>query len=262
MHFINRLIEWAHLSLLESDEAQAYLRSRGSSMDQWVRHKIGFVSSDFDVDPQECAEHSEYCKDRDARNRWCDACRYRRWSSTWENDNDGWKEQQVGRRLVGHVVLPLTNYTGNVVGFQTRSIEGKSYDTFLMNRRPEGYFFGASTAMHSIWARRSVSIVEGPFDHLVYERLIMPNVLALTTNVVNPHQLRFLRRFVRRVYMCLDRDKAGRSGKDSLIEQIGLDLELIDVPYPKVRNGDKDIGDFWKQVGDDKFVTHFRRVIV
>ena len=113
--------------------------------------------------------------------------------------------------------------------------------------------------MDEIWRRREVALVEGPFDLGVFERLVPVPVLALTTNAVNPMQMKFLRRFVQRVYMCTDRDKAGRDGRDSFRDQVGSDFDIVSVAYPCVRKGDKDIGDFWKAVGDDRFAKHFQR---
>jgi DNA primase len=256
--FLDRFIDWAHESLLENDEAQSFLRSRGSSIDQWKRHKIGYVVGDFDVDYMIYPGHSEICKDRDKKYLWCDACRYRRWSSVWEGEEGTPKEQIVGRRITEHIVLPLTTYSGTFVGFQMRSLKEKAYDTFLLSRRPEAFFFGTRTAISEIWHRKEVSLVEGPLDQLLYERLVDPAVLALTTSAVNEHQLLFLRRFVNIVNFCLDRDKAGRDGTKSFIETYGSDFYTKIVKYPPLINKEKDIGDVWKRLGDAKLKNHFK----
>lgn len=261
MHFPDTFIEWAHNSLSDSEEAQAYLRSRGVSPEQCVRHRLGYVGGDFDVSPSGHPGHSDDCHDREKRSKWCDVCRYRRWSSTWEGEEGTFKEQHVGRRIAGCVVLPLTSYSGMTVGFQVRAIKDKSYDTFVVNRRPEGYFFGTSASVNEIWRRREVALVEGPFDHLIFERLVMPTVLALTTNSVNQLQMKFLKRFVRRVYLCFDRDQAGRDGREGFAEKTMSEFDLVSVDFPKI-GGSKDLNDLWKKVGDDKFRKHLLKFIV
>jgi DNA primase len=256
MHFLDRFVEWAHESLADSEEAQQYLASRGSSKAQWDRHKIGFVPEAFDIESSSSEGHSDVCQDREKKHLWCDACRYRRWSSTWEGP-DGAKEQHIGRRIVGCIVLPLTSYSGVTVGFQVRSILDRSYDTYVIKRRPEGYFFGVAANVAEIWRRREAILVEGAFDQQLIERLVSPVVVALTTSAVGAVQLRFLRRFVRRVYLCFDTDKAGREAKNSWMELRSREFDLIAVRYPILREGEKDVGDYWKRAGDGAFRRHF-----
>jgi DNA primase len=260
--FLERLIDWAHLELLESEEAQSYLRSRGSSQEQWVRHRIGYISGEFDVDPEKDPKHSDACFDREKKHLRCDSCRYRLWSSEWsEKKDDDDKEILFGKRIVGHIVLPLTTYSNSLVGFQIRSLREKVYEDFLLSHRPEAFAFGLGFAVHHVWKNGYVFLVEGPFDHQVFERLVDPAVIALTTNSVNASQMTFLKRFVNKIYWCGDLDKAGRDGLNKLIQHHGSEFNIIDVSYPRVKLKDKDIGDFWKSVGDVKFADHFRRII-
>jgi DNA primase len=112
--------------------------------------------------------------------------------------------------------------------------------------------------MESIWASREICLVEGPPDQLVVERLVRPDVVALTTAGAGTFQMRFLRRFVKKIYLCLDRDKAGREGTQSLINQCSQDFELVDVKYPCLKDRDKDPGDVWKRVGDQSFRKYFK----
>ena len=96
-------------------------------------------------------------------------------------------------------------------------------------------------------------------DQLVFERLAYSNVIALTTSAVGKDQARFLRRFVDRVNLCLDDDQGGRKGIRSFFKwQLKDFKDVRDVRYPLVRPGDKDLGDFWKRVGDDQFSAYFR----
>lgn len=266
MSFLAAFLEWAHLSLLESDEAQEYLRGRGVSEEQWARHKLGYVAGDYSIDPSLDPGHNEACGDRDRKGKWCDSCRYAHWSASWIRDEDGPEDGPkwpvMGRRIVGGVVFPLTNYAGGTVGFQVRSIAEKSYDTFTLKHRPEGYFFGIAQSIQSIWTSREAWVVEGPFDHLILERLVARNVLGLTTSAPGREQTRFLRRFVDNVNSCLDRDAGGRKGFRSIVKWNSDSFGIRDIEYPRVRPKDKDLGDFWKSVGDDRFRRHFQENVI
>lgn len=261
--FIDEILDWAHGSLLQDEAAQSYLLSRGMSRDQWARHRIGYIPSAYEVDSRRDPSHKDgTCGERDKKHLWCDSCRFRAWSSRWdEPEGGGRRVQAVGHRIVGTVVFPLTTYAGNAVGMQTRSISEKVYDTFAVSRRPEGYFFGIGPNMHSIWAGKEVALCEGAADQQVIERLVMPNVVALTTAVASQTQVRFLKRFVKRVYLFNDLDGPGRKAARQFIEHHGLDFDVRDVRYPRVREKDKDPGDLWKSVGDDQFARLMKRAI-
>lgn len=261
MGLIDKFLDWSHQCLLDNDEAQSYLLGRGISKEQWIRHRIGFTGGDYDADPQQDPNHSDICLNKDTRHLRCDACHYRSWSSTWEGEEGKFKEQHVGKRISNGIVFPLTTYSGIYVGFQVRSIVEKSYDTFVVGRRPEVYFFGTAAAMESIWATREVTLVEGPPDHLIFERLVAPNVLALTTNAVSSMHFGFLHRFVNKVNLCMDLDSAGRDGVKRFVDQYGSEFDTRIIKYPKLTDKMKDIGDLWKQVGDVTFSRHFKNIL-
>jgi hypothetical protein len=209
--------------------------------------------------------HSATCSDRAAIQKWCDSCRFVRWSSLWESDDeDSPKTQHVGRRVTGCVVMPLTSYAGTTVGFQVRSITEKKFDSFALSRRPEGYFFGVSSNMDAIWAKKRAFAVEGPFDQLVFERLVGRNVVGLTTNTPNATQARFFRRFTDWVGLFLDMDKAGRDGAKIFEERMQGGPCVLDFRTDlKKRTGGKckDLNEAWKELGDVRFAKHFSNLI-
>lgn len=143
MSFVDQFLDWASLSLSENDDAKSYLQSRCVSEEQWIRHKIGYTSDDYQVDVTRDLNHKPgICGDKEKKHLWCDGCRYNQWSSTWDEETH---ERYIGRKIRGCIVLPLTDYTGSYVGFQIRSMVEKIYDTFTIQRRPYGYFFRVRT---------------------------------------------------------------------------------------------------------------------
>ncbi len=258
--FLDSFLEWASSCLVDSDEARSYLLGRGVSDSQIARHRIGYAGDVYIPEIGRDPDHGPSCGDPDVnRDLWCDSCRFLRWSTKWVKDSeeDTQKTPHPGQKMVGCVVFPLTSYSGSLVGIQIRSLVEKEYDTFLLRRRPEGYFFGASMAVSSIWARREVWVVEGAPDHLILERLVSPNVLALTTSAPSRAQVRFILRFASSVNMCLDMDKAGRDGFAAFFERNSSRVTVRDVQYPCRKPKEKDLNDYWKRAGDDAFRQYF-----
>lgn len=241
MSVVDRFIDWANAELGHYDRAMEYIRSRGVSQNQINRHRLGYVSGCYHADVSLDPDHvQESCS--------CDSCRLNKWSASYESGS-----MNVGARITNSVVLPLTSYSGVTVGFQIRSLDEHAYDSFMLARRPEGYFFGIAANLDYIWASKEVTLFEGSFDQLVFERLVSRNSLALTTSAMGAAQIRFLRRFVRIVNMCLDSDKAGRDGTRKTAHVLG-GLHVRDVRFPTWKDPSK----FWQQVGDDRFASHFK----
>ncbi len=259
---VDLFLDWAYHSLTESDAAKEYLQGRGISESQMSAHRLGYIGDDYDVDPSKDLHHGDQCADRDRKYLWCDSCHFRSWSSTWESSEDGPKTRRPAGRIKNSIVFPLTSYSGLHVGFQIRHLDRKEYDTFALRRRPEGFFFCNQANIAEVWSTQTAVLVEGPGDHLIYERLVSSNVLGLTTSGISKLQMRFLRRFARRLILLLDLDKAGRDGVKSVIQQCSNEFEILNVKYPQIQEKDKDPGDFWKRVGDDKFRSHFKRALV
>lgn len=255
---LSHFIEWAHSGLLKTEEAQFYLSKRGVSESQWGKHQLGFIHSNYEPNVKEDSKHNVNCNNLDKENLWCDSCKFIKWSSSWENI-DGNRVKVSGARIVGGIVLPLTTYSGKITGFQVRSIKEKSYDTFVLSKRPEAYFFGLGSNVNNIWKSKSICLVEGPFDQLILERLASNNVVALTTNALNIQQTKFLERFVDNIYFCLDMDKPGRFGVKKFINSDNFEkFRVVNVKLPREF---KDSGEFWGSVGDKKFSEYMRKQI-
>lgn len=261
MSFVDQFVSWANKCLQDDDDAQAFLRGRGCSEEQWEKFQLGFVGGEFRADPSVDPGHGPDCEDRENKSKRCDSCKYNTWSSSWESVEDQPAKKQIyAGRIKGCVVYPLTSYSGTTVGFQVRSIKEKSYDTFAIKRRPEAFFFGIGPQIERIWETKRVSLVEGAHDALIIDRLLDIPALALTTNATNKLQNVFLRRYVENVDLLLDLDPPGRHGTASFIEFQSTNFNIRDIDYKMSIEG-KDIGDYWKRVGDEKLRRHLLNVM-
>ena len=255
--FINQFISWSHGQLFDSDQAQEFLLRRGSSENQWRHHSIGYIGEIFHPLPESDSGHTELCEDEEKKLNWCETCRFNHWSSGWDDKTGA---RLIGSRILNSVVYPLTSYSGSCIGFQIRSLGEKKYDTFVQKKRPEASFFGTAFHISKIWSRNVVFLVEGPSDLLTLERFTDYPVLALTTNSTNENQTRFLSRFVDRVVLFLDLDKAGREGceniKNKLPDKI---INVVDYKYPNIAL--KDVNDLWCHLKDEKFSKHVQGLV-
>lgn len=251
---ISDFVNWANHNI--TDEARTYFYSRGASDEQIEEYKLGFVVDKYVANVDQDPNHSRACFDSENLNR-CDSCKYNNWSFDRET-------KEVGVRIIGSIVLPITDYMGNFVGFQTRSLKEKNYDNFVVSRRSLAYFFGLGPSMNQIWTKKEILIVEGPFNLFPFSKLNIPTV-SLMTSSVNQAQKLFLERFVRKVYLCLDNDEAGRASVKKFIDQNADKFEIIDMKMPKLKDKNekalKDPGEVWETVGDEKFVKYFGKYL-
>lgn len=245
MNFLTDFVHFCSNHLMHSVDGMSYLRSRGSTKEQWSSYLVGFTPSFYEIDPSVDAKHDDTCETDP-----CDACRFIEWSGYHSNSPN----------ISDCVLYPLTGYSGSIYGIQVRSIARKRYDTFVLKRRPESTFFGLGPSSFRIFSTKKVMLCEGPSDMLVLQRLVYPDVLALTTNTTNLSQQRFLDRFVDTIYLVLDLDKPGRDGCDVIIQR-NQNKSVVNVRYPRDLGTVKDPGDLWKSLGDNKFSTIMRKAV-
>ena len=168
-----------------------------------------------------------------------------------------------GSKLVNSFVLPLTNWLGEVKGFQFRSADrsvGGYMDFFLDYKEP--VFFGLGQAAPFVWSTGEVCVVEGAFDLFPVHR-VLPNTISTLTAKVTLQLIRSLRRLVDRVYVFYDNDSAGIKASAKFAETYGPVLDIRRIEYPigvLMSNGHKvkDPNDLWEVLGDHKLADHLR----
>jgi len=216
MNFVDRFVEWCSSQVFENDKALEYLRGRGVTDDQIKLHRIGYCPGlyvcDEDLDGEDCKE----------MNRW----------------------SKGGELLNKSIILPITSYTGKTYGFQSRSLDKKNYETYIIKRRPEAFFFGIGENMDSIWSKKSIIITEGAFDQLIAERYIGRNSVAILTNTLSNNHAKFITRFTDNVVFCLDNDRAGLDGLDRSSYKIKSIRKDIEINVVKIK-GAKDLNELW-----------------
>jgi len=176
----------------------------------------------------------------------------------------GWSARQVkiskenkiyygGFSDTGYLLFPLTKIDSKPVGFISKAVSHKAYYKWFREYSGAHFFGLDQEVLQEIWRTGEVYLVEGSFDFFPLHR-IYPNTLCLTSANVSDHQYLFLERFVKKAYIYLDNDLAGKRASKKMSDNIsssrlgkihGLSCNLLTLPF-------KDIGQAWEEWGDDK----------
>lgn len=178
-----------------------------------------------------------------------------------------------GQKLRGHLVYPLRDGRGGLLGFEARSMGEKAVSQYKLPRAFwNPVFIGLPRAMTRIWDGCDVWIGEGLFDMGALDHIIPARDVTLSTLTakVNSYHVDFLKRFVRgTVHLVFDQDDKGRkathgyvdkeTGKERWgairsLERVGVRCRDV---YYSCPPGCKDPGDIWEQYGTAGLRTAF-----
>jgi DNA primase len=177
------------------------------------------------------------------------------------DDFRNWSHQ--GEKLTDSYVFPLTNFLGETLGFQFRSVErdSRGYLDFFLTRS-EPVLLGMAQAIPHIWETGTICIVEGVFDLFPVQR-VLPFTIPTLTSKVNETLLRWLHRLVHRVILFYDSDSAGRTASRDFIIKYGSQFDIRALEYPRGvgllgEKTIKDPADLWEAWGDEQLAKYIR----
>lgn len=156
------------------------------------------------------------------------------------------------------VVLPIFDDMLHPVGFELRSIKSKAH--FKHYGKGRYHFFGMTDeCLDEIYKTKTVFLTEGTFDKIALS-LWKPNVLSLMTNKISDKHLKFLKRYVKNIYLCFDWDKWGiiqqKNWTQRIIEQ-GFNVENF--PYIKGSDRVKDANKLLEKLGKERFIRTLKK---
>ncbi len=160
----------------------------------------------------------------------------------------------IPRSLDSAVILPMYDDLLQPVGFELRSTKVKRHHKWIS---PEArfHFFGINQrSIEEIWNTEEVFLVEGTFDAVSFS-LFKPNVLSLMGNKLSAGQIKFLKRYAKTVWFCLDKDKWGMIMQEKMSAELkskGVAIGRMDALV--FSDGVKDANDLLKKLGRDRFI--------
>lgn len=140
------------------------------------------------------------------------------------------------------LMFALTDHRDNIVGFSGRIMNNRTDTSKYINTRETlvyhkgSTFFGFNIALPAIKKEGSIILMEGEFDVISSFQEGISNVVAVKGTALTEEQVQLLSRFVTKVSVCFDMDKAGQDAlKRSipLLEKKGLQTTVIVLPNGK-----------------------------
>lgn len=243
--FLDKIVEKCHINLLQPSAKipLAYLVSRGLTLDEIKRYRIGYTGNFIqNIDPE---EHE-------------DAPAFNKWLGT------------RGKFVKGRIVFPVYDELGNAKGIETRGLDKRAMDVlkpkfktslnslienlpdstvrykkfYLEKIKNSAFFFGLPYNLESIWETKTVYLTEGIFD-LISLMKAVPNVVTPMTANINELQLSWLKRYVDQVILIFDMDTKGRQATD----KIKAELEPEGISVHSITLKGSDVNDYMMEHG-------------
>ncbi len=140
------------------------------------------------------------------------------------------------------IIFPIHDTVGRCVGFGGRIFREGDVRPKYYNSRESDYFlkrhllFGYHKAKHFFQKTERAFLVEGYLDCILVAGSGVGEVVATLGTACTPDQLKLLSRFVRKVFVIYDADKAGQKAMLRLAElcwEVNLELFVISLPSGK-----------------------------
>jgi DNA primase len=127
-------------------------------------------------------------------------------------------------RFRARLMFPITDSSGRVVGFGSRSVPGTASERADLPKyinspetplyRKGAHLYGLSVAREAIRTADRAAVVEGYFDVLALAEAGITHVVASLGTALTPAQLQVLKRFTRNVVAFFDGDAAGQKAAE------------------------------------------------
>lgn len=151
----------------------------------------------------------------------------------------------------GRLIIPIKDVMGNVIAFGGRIVEGDSQAKYLNSPDTAIYkkgksLFGIYESLPYIKEKKSVILVEGYMDLISLHQAGIKNVVASLGTSLTLEQAKLLRRYVDKVYIMFDSDRAGKLASisaSSMLLSVGI------TPFYVGYSGSKDPDELVKKVG-------------
>ncbi|MDD2565650.1 MAG: DNA primase [Candidatus Gracilibacteria bacterium] len=160
-------------------------------------------------------------------------------------------------KFYSRIVFPISNFTGNVVGFTGRVLDSSlpkylnSPTTKIFDK--SSILYGLNLAKSEISKKGFVIIVEGQMDTISLHQYGFTNTIAISGTALTEEQIKLLKRLTKKIYLSLDNDNAGINATfASLDATINEDIDVKIINFGEAKDPDeylksgKDFGEIIK----------------
>ncbi len=211
-------------------EARNYLKQRGLTEETIQTWKIGYSH-----DPREMFEVLK-----------------KKWFNEKTITDSGIFVSPYRDRFFGRVIFPISNYRWETIAFSGRTLRGgdeakyvNSPETPIFHK--SDVLFGIDRAKQSVSKAKKIVIVEWQMDVISLHQAGIDYTVWISGTALTETHIRILQRLTNQVYLCLDRDSAGKQAIFRSIENLQnepVDVYIIDI------GAAKDPDEFLKSGGD------------
>ena len=162
---------------------------------------------------------------------------------------------RVYDKFRGRVIFPIINVRGKVIGFGARILTDEKPKYMNSNESPiyqkKMNLFGINRSKDAISKEGFAIIVEGYMDCISLFQSGVQNVVASCGTALTPEQAKLLKRYAKKVILCLDSDSAGINaalrGID-VLREAQLEVRVLNV------DDGKDPDEYVQKNGKDAFL--------
>ncbi|NDK19220.1 DNA primase [Candidatus Gracilibacteria bacterium] len=159
-------------------------------------------------------------------------------------------------KFYGRIIFPIANFAGHTVAFTGR-ITDKGEPKYLNSPvsdifNKSAILYGFHLAKSTIAKEQSVIIVEGQMDTVALHQANIYNTVGISGTALTKEHITLIKRFTKKLYLCLDGDKAGVEATFKSLENLyNEDLDIYVISLPDAKDPDEFIksgGDFQEEM--------------
>ena len=146
-------------------------------------------------------------------------------------------EQRIYDRFRNRVMIPIFDHQARIVGFGGRTLGDDDAKYINSSDGPlyhkSKVLFGIDKAKDAMRTHQAVVMVEGYFDVLACHRVGIEHVVAVSGTALTVEHVKYLKRTVDTVILCMDSDRAGRQAAQRAFELCtpeGLQVKAVALP--------------------------------
>jgi len=218
---------WFHLNLMrtqEAEHARTYLRERGLTKEIAVEWQLGYAPGGWEIF-RNWAIGSGFTRDELLQGGLLTAK---------EGDQSGGYD-----RFRDRLMFPIRNDYNEVVAFSGRILGASEREAKYVNSPETLIFskgrvlFGLDKSKRPLIDQGVAIVMEGQIDLISAYEHGVKNVVAPQGTAFTAEQARLLRRYVERVILCFDSDKAGQNAVDKSLPSLlaaGIEVRVASLP--------------------------------
>ncbi len=139
-------------------------------------------------------------------------------------------------KFYGRIIFPIANFAGNTVAFTGRIID--QWEPKYLNSPASNIFnkssilYGFHLAKQEVAKKNAIIVVEWQMDTVTLHQSGITNAVGISGTALTKEHIHLIKRLTKRLYLCLDNDKAGIEATFNSLENLhneDLDVYIVNL---------------------------------